>query len=162
MKKLMPFFQILVLAFAFQVGFIVLDCKNAPYNAAIDFARAYFTLDPSMADYLCKGNAPAQHTAKVSNFIDRLKTDMAKCGFDLSMAKSALYHVKTDTVQKNDTEAEVHLIAYRKTAINPVFLFTAKLFDLGKTYHVNETIKMMKEDGRWKVCSPVFDLPADS
>jgi hypothetical protein len=78
------------------------------------------------------------------------------------MAKSALYHVKTDTVQKNDTEAEVHLTAFRRTAINSVFLFTAKLFDLGSPYPVEETIRMMKEDGRWKVCSPVFDLPADS
>jgi hypothetical protein len=77
------------------------------------------------------------------------------------MAKSSLYHVKTHTVQKSDQEAEVELTAYRKTAINPVFYFTAKLFDLGKTTPVKETIKMMKEDGRWKVCSPVFDLAVD-
>lgn len=162
MNKFMPFLRILALALVLQVGFIAMDCNNAPYRAAIDFSRAYFILDPNMADHLCKGDMPTQHAAMISNFIDQLKTDMAKCGFDLSMAKSALYHVKTKTVQMNDTEAKVYLTAYRRTAINPVFLFTAKLFDLGKTYHVKETLKMMKEDGRWKVCSPVFDLPADS
>ncbi|MFH0730651.1 MAG: hypothetical protein V2B19_30435 [Pseudomonadota bacterium] len=161
-NKLMPFLLILVLALVLQVGFMALDCQNAPYRVAMEFAGAYFNLDPAMADYLRKGDASERQTAIVSNFIDRLKEDTAKRGFDLSMAKSALYHVRTKTVQKNDTEAEVHLAAYRRTAINPVFLFTAQWFDLGKAYYVEETIRMMKEDGHWKVCSPVFDLPAGS
>jgi hypothetical protein len=162
-NKLMPFVWILALALLLQAGFVLLDCKKTPYQAAMTFARAYFSLDPAMADQLCKGEAPSQQTAAmVSNFIERLKADTARRGFDLGMAKSTLYHVKTSTVRKSDKEAEVHFTAYRRTAINPAFVFVAKFFDLGKTYRVEETIKMMKEDGHWKVCSPVFDLAADS
>jgi hypothetical protein len=161
-NKFMPLIGIVALALVLQAGFIVLDCKNTPYRAAMSFACAYFNLDPAMADHLCKGNAPSLQATKVSNFIDQLKADMAKRGFDPSMAKSTLYHVKTSTVQKNDMEAEVHLTAYRRTALNPVFQYTARLFDLGKHYPVSETIRMIKEDGHWKVCSPVFELPEDS
>lgn len=160
-KRFMPFVMVLVLGLVLQAGFVVLDCKDTPYREAVDFSRAYFSLDPSMADQLYKGEDPARQTAIVSRFIEQSKMDTAERGFSPAMAKSALYHVKTNTVQKSDQEAEVHLTAYRRTAINPVFFFTAKLFDLGKTYHVEETIRMMKEDGRWKVCSPVFDLAAD-
>ena len=115
-----------------------------------------------MADQLCKGDSPAQQSTMVSSFIERSKADTAKRGLSPAMAKSTLYHVKTQTVQQSDKEAAVHLTAYRRTAINSIFLFTAKLFDLGKTDHVKETIRMIKEDGRWKVCGPVFDLSADS
>lgn len=158
----MPFVMALALGLVLQAGFVVLDCKDAPYRAAVDFTRAYFSLDPAMADQLCKGPDTVQQTTVVSRFIEQSIRDTAESGFGPEMAKSAIYHVKTNTVQKNDQEAEVHLTAYRRTAINPVFLFTAKLFDLGRTYHVEETIKMVKEDGRWKVCGPVFDLAADS
>lgn len=161
-NKFKPFVLVLVLAGLLQAGFVLLDCKKTPYWAAMDFARAYFSLDPTMADQLYKGDAPDRQTIMVANFIERSKMDTAERGFSPAMAKSALYHVKTHTVQISDNEAAVHLTAFRRTAINPIFLFTAKLFDLGKTYPVEQTIKLMKEDGRWKICGPVFDLAADS
>jgi hypothetical protein len=160
-NKLMPFVLTLVIGVLLQAGFVMLDCKEAPYKIAMDFTRAYFSLDPAMANHLCKGEDPAGQATMVSSFIERSKTDMVKRGLSPAMTKSGLYHVKTYTVQKSDREAEVQLTACRKTAINPVFYFTAKLFDLGKTTPVKETIKMMKEDGRWKICGPVFDLAVD-
>jgi hypothetical protein len=160
-NKLMPFILALVISVLLQAGFVALDCQEAPYRAALDFTRAYFNLDPAMMDHLYKGEGQAGQAIMVSSFIERSKADMAKRGLSPAMAKSYLYHVKTHTVHKNDQEAEVWLTAYRKTAINPVFFFTAKLFDLGKTQRVDETIKMVKEDGRWKVCGPVFDLAVD-
>lgn len=161
-NRLMPLVLAVVLGLVLQAGFTVLDCKETPYHAAIDFTRAYYRLDPAMAHRLCQTGEPEQQTAIVADFIYRTRSETKNRGFDLGMAKSTLYHVKTNTVQKSDTEADVHLTASRRTAINPVFPFVARFFDLGKTYHVDETIQMVKEDGRWKVCGPVFDLTADS
>jgi hypothetical protein len=158
----MPFVWVFALGLLLQAGFVLLDCKKAPYQAATAFAHAYFSLEPAMAGYLWKGDAAAQQATIVSSFIELSKADTVKRGYNLSMVKNTLYHVRTNTVQKSDREAEVRLTAYRRTAINPAFVFIAKFFDLGKTYHVEETIRMIKEDGRWKVCSPVFDLAADS
>jgi hypothetical protein len=161
-NRFMPFVRVLLLGLLLQAVFIILDCKQTPYQAAMDFACAYSRLDPAMVNYLYKGDDPDRQTARVLDYIDRTKTAMVKRGFDVSMAKSSLFHVKTTTVQKSDKEAEVCLTASRKTAINPVFSFVAKAFDLGRTDHVQETIKMTKEDGRWKVRGPVFELSAES
>lgn len=158
-NKLLPFVLAFVISVLLQLGFVMLDCKEAPYRAATDFSRAYFSLDPAMAEHLCKGEEQA---VRVSNFIERSKAEMAERGLSPAMAKSILYHVKTRTVQKSDREAEVQLTANRRTAINPVFYYTAKFFNLGKAHPVEETIKMMKENGQWKVCGPVFDLAADN
>lgn len=158
MNRFMPFVLTIVLAVLLQAGFIALDCKHSPYQVAAKFAQAYFRLDPAMADQLCATAKPSQPSAMVADYIFRTREETSKRGFDLGMAKSVLYHVKTHTVQTSDTDAQVHFTALRRTAINPVFPVIAKLFDLGKEYKVDETIQMIKENGKWKVCCPVFDL----
>lgn len=158
----MPFVKILVLGLALQAVFVLLECKRAPYQAAVDFACAYFKLDPAMANYLYIDNDPEKQKALVSNHIEKAVKDMKERGLNPSMAKSSIYHVKTVTVQKSEKEAEVYLTAFRKTAINPVFYLVAKTFDLGKTYPVEEMIRMTKVEGKWKVCGPVFELSSDS
>ncbi|MDX9788767.1 MAG: hypothetical protein RBT11_18460 [Desulfobacterales bacterium] len=157
-NRLMPFVLTLVIAVLLQAAFIVLDCKQTPYQVAADFARAYFRLDPAMANYLCATQKPKQQTAIVADFIQRTTNETRQRGFDIGMAKSSLYELKTHTVQKSDTEADVHLTAHRRTAINPVFPIIAAFFKLGKVHEVHETIKVVKENGQWKVCSPVFDI----
>jgi hypothetical protein len=43
--------------------------------------------------------------------------------------------------------------------INPVFTIIGKLFFIGETYEVDETLNIIKEDGKWKVCGRAFLLP---
>lgn len=157
-NRLMPFVLTLVLAVLLQAGFVALDCKQTPYHVATEFARAYFRLDPAMADYLCAPSRSKRQNDTVADFIYRIANETSQRGFSPCMAKGALYELKTHTVQKSDAAAEVHLTAHRRTAINPVFPVIGGFFNLGKTFNVEETIKMVKENGRWKVCPPVFDI----
>ena len=43
-------------------------------------------------------------------------------------------------------------------AINSVFALVAKIFRIGKTHQVDETLTAVKEDGRWKICGTPFAL----
>ncbi len=163
MKRILPLLLVLVLAAVLQAGFIQSEKKQTPYSAAIDFTRAYFQLDPSMANDIASGGQSGNLSAPVAAFLQRTKGQTAERGFGLGMARSMLYDVKTQTVQTSPTEAKVHLTADRRTAINPVFFQIARMFDLGKIYPVDATLHMCKQDGKWKVRLPVFDLAmADS
>ena len=157
-RRLKPFIITIVLALLLQLGFIALDCKHAPYEVAVNFAKAYYRLDPAMAVYLRTTGTPGQNSAMVNDFIYRTGEETKNRGFDLGMAKSVLFNLKTHTVFKSDTEAQVLLTASRRTAINPVFPIIASIFKLGKITEVNETISMIKENGAWKVICPVFNL----
>jgi hypothetical protein len=158
MKRILPLLLVVALAAVIQLAFIESESEPTPYQAAIDFANAYFRLDPSMANDLAMSGQPGQPSAPVASFLQRTMDQTAERGFGIGMAKSMLFDVKTETVQTSDTEARVHLTAIRRTAINPVFCLIGKFFNLGKSYPVDATITMCKQDGKWKVRLPVFDL----
>ena len=54
--------------------------------------------------------------------------------------------------------AEVRLHAKRRTSINPIFALIGKFFLIGETHVVDETIPVVKKDGRWKICETLFSL----
>jgi hypothetical protein len=35
----------------------------------------------------------------------------------------------------------------------------SRIFFLGETYHMEETLRLVKEDNRWKVCGEPLALP---
>ena len=79
-------------------------------------------------------------------------------GFDVSWMKMVLSHIETETQMVDDNVAEVRINCNRRRAVNPVFALVAKLFSLGETYNVEETLTLVKEDGLWKVCGEPFAL----
>ncbi|MCG6909860.1 MAG: hypothetical protein LJE94_07010 [Deltaproteobacteria bacterium] len=147
---------VIVLGIILQAMLIGLYAVPAPYKTAVAFTKAYYKLDPSMEDYLCQDsrlddgvNVTAQYLYEKSSYAKSL-------GFDKSFLKSQLYHIETHTAFTSDTEATVTISAVRRTAINPVFAWVAKLFRIGGTYPVEGTIDVVKENGRWKVCAESF------
>ena len=77
-------------------------------------------------------------------------------GFDINFLKNKLYHIETETISKNDTEARIRITGKIRVAINSVYPVVAKLFDIGSTHEVDEIIRVIKEDGQWKVCGKTF------
>ena len=53
-KKFLTFTSIIMLALILQVILAVADQRDNPEKAAVEFAEAYFWLDPAMADRLCQ------------------------------------------------------------------------------------------------------------
>ena len=45
-----------------------------------------------------------------------------------------------------------------KRAIHPVFAYFLRMWNMGATYHLDEVVDMVKEEGRWKVCGYDYAL----
>ena len=69
-----------------------------------------------------------------------------------------LSHIETETQMVDENVAEVRINCNRRRAVNPVFALVAKIFSLGETYEVQETLTLVKEDDLWKVCGEPFAL----
>jgi hypothetical protein len=163
-KEISSLVIVVFIGLLLQVGLIALDCTQAPYKTAVSYARARYALNPSMARYLCSGSGESSctnessecHNAEVEDLIYNATLKAAERGFEKSIAKYTLSHIETHTEYLDDanTTAVVHLTATRRMAINPLYAFVARLFKMGNTYEVDESIRLKKlEDGQWRVCS---------
>jgi hypothetical protein len=151
-SKYGPLVVVICLGIVLQVILVFASCSSSPYDTAVAFTKAYFKLDPSMADYLCEESKTVDDLDVVAGYIHRAASAAKARGFDTGYVKSQLYNVITETTYISDTEAKVKISASRRTAINPVFAWVAKLFHIGGTYPFEATIDVIKEDGTWKVC----------
>jgi len=134
------------------------DCKETPYRAVVEFSKAYFKLDDSMADRLCAESKMVDDVDVVEQYIEQAVEDAESRGFGKNFAKSKLYNIETHTTFKGDDQALVRITGKRRTAINPVYPIISKLFDLGKTYKVEAEINVIKEEGKWKVCDNLLSI----
>ena len=132
------------------------DTRSTPGKTAVEFTKAYFSLDASMSEYLCK---ELMEEDVVDKHINQVAQDAQVLGFKLNYMRSMLYHIETDIVSRDETEAKIRITCERKRMINPVFTIIGKLFFIGETYEVDETLNIIKEDGKWKVCGRAFSLP---
>jgi hypothetical protein len=148
----------LLLAMLLQVAFVFADASDTPARAAVEVAEAYFKLDPAMADRICEERRVVDDIDVVESYLDRMQREAEARGFDLGMMKKGLYHVETEVLVRSDQEARVRVSGVLRTRINPVYAWVAGLFHLGSTEHVEETIDLIKEDGRWKACGGLFSL----
>jgi hypothetical protein len=150
--------SVLIVGLILQLFLGFLDSRDTPAKTAVEFAKAYFNLEPSMGDYLCAEYTADEENNAVAAHIQRVADEARIGGFELNYMRSRLFAVHTEVVSLNDSEAEVRITAERKRNINPVFTIIAKLFFIGETYRVDQTLKLIKEDGEWKVCGKAFDL----
>ena len=147
--------------FLLQVLLAFADTRDTPNKAVAEFSKAYFKLDKSMADRICKERLLSEDVDVIDQHIYLAGEEAKKRGFDVSFMKNKLYHIETEIITQNDTEAQVRITGKRRVAINPVYPIVTKLFDIGGTYEVDETIHVIKEEGKWKVCGDLFSLPVN-
>jgi hypothetical protein len=132
------------------------DTRSTPGKTAVEFTKAYFSLDASMSEYLCK---ELMEEDVVDKHIKQVAQDAQVLGFKLNYMRSMLYHIETDIISEDESEAKIRITCERKRMINPVFTIIGKLFFIGETYEVDETLNIIKEDGKWKICGRAFSLP---
>jgi hypothetical protein len=133
------------------------DTRSTPGKTAVEFTKAYFRLDASMSEYICK---ELMEEGVVDKHINQVAQDAQVLGFKLNYMRSMLYHIKTDIISEDESEAKIRITCERKRLINPVFTIVGKLFFIGETYEVDETLNIIKEDGKWKICGRAFSLSA--
>lgn len=156
--RFMTIISVLVIGAILQIILGFADHQNTPVKTAVAFAKAYYNLDPSMAEYLCSDYVGSEDSDIVSDYLTRVGDDARVNGFEFNYMRSHLYSIHTRIVSQDDAEAEVHITAERKRNINPIFTLVGKFFFLGETYEVDDTLKLIKEDGHWKVCGRAFSL----
>ena len=156
--KFLTFTSIIMLALILQVVLAVADQRDNPEKAAVEFAEAYFWLDPSMADRLCKDLTQDAEDNAVQNYLQRVDQRARSLGYEFDYMKQGLYHIDVKASMKDADTAVVTLKGERRRTINPVFGLVARWFFMGETHPVEETLELVREAGSWKVCGKPFQL----
>ena len=149
---------VIISAFILQIVLVTADHHESPGKAAVEFSKAYFKLNESMGERLCREITEDGASDVVSDYLYRMADQAKSEGFDVSWMKMALLNIETETQMVDDNVAEVRINCNRRRNINPVFAIVAKIFCLGETYEVEETLTLVKEDDLWKVCGEPFAL----
>ena len=151
---------IVVVALVLQVVLIFADRyqPDSPGKAAVEFSKAYFKLNECMAYRLCSDMAADEETDVVGDYINRVADEARAHGFKPSWMRMALGHIEVETKMIDENTAEVHLTSSRMRSINPVFGAVSKIFFLGESYEVEETLTVVKEEDGWKVCGQPYSL----
>jgi hypothetical protein len=156
-SKFLTYTAIAMLALILQVVLAVADQRDTPEKAAREFAMAYFWLDDSMAERLCRRLASGDDPA-APEYLQRVAREARELGYGFEYMKQDLFGVHLKTTMKDPASAEVTITGQRRRAINPVFGVIAKLFAVGETHPVEATLDLVKEGDRWKVCGRPFAL----
>lgn len=142
----------LLLGVLLQVVFSLADGKDTPKKVAVAFSKAYFMVDPAMSKRVCDRLLNIDGVKLGDQFIRRQAKEAQLMGFSPNFMKCALFHIETEILSQDENSATVKLTAIRKRNLNPVFTFIGRLFNLGTTYHVDQVLELVRENGRWKVC----------
>ena len=157
-NKFMVLASVVIVALVLQVGLIFADRHDSPGKAAVEFSKAYFKQNGCMAYRLCSEVLADEETDVVGDYINRVADEARTNGFKPSWMRMALSHIEVATEMLDENTAEVHLTSSRMRSPNPVFGVVSKIFFLGQSYEVEETLTVVKEDDGWKVCGQPFSL----
>jgi hypothetical protein len=150
---------VLIIGFLVQLLFSVTDAIDTPNKAVVQFSKAYFNLDKSMAQKICKERLASEDVDIIDQYIYLSAKEAKERGFGINCMKNKLYHIQTETISKKENEAQIRITGKIRVSINPVYPIVAKLFNIGATHEVDEIINVIREDGKWKVCGSLFSLP---
>jgi hypothetical protein len=150
---------VLIIGLLVQLLFSVADAIDTPNKAVVQFSKAYFNLDKSMAKKICKERLASEDVDVIDQYIYLSAKEAKDRGFGINFMKNKLYHIETETLSKKENEAQIRITGKIRVSINPVYPIVANLFNIGATHEVDKIINVIKEDGKWKVCGSLFSLP---
>lgn len=153
-----PLILVVLVGIVFQAIFIGIESKDTPNKAVIEFAQAYFKLDPSMSERLCDEMKVVDDVDMVDQHIFQVTEEGKNRGFEKNFVRSKLYHIDTYTLSKSNTQAQIRLTGKRRAHINSVYKIIAQIFCLGATHEVDKTFNVIKEGGKWKVCTDLNSI----
>ena len=157
-NKFMVAASVVIIAFVLQVVLIIADRHDSPGKAAVEFSKAYFKQNECMADRLCNDVLADGELDVVGDYIDRVADEARANGFKPSWMRMALSHTELKVEMLDENTAEVYLTGSSMRSVNPLFGVVSKLFLLGETFDVKETLTVVKEDSGWKVCGQPYSL----
>jgi len=157
-NKFMVVASVVIVWLVLQVGLIIADRHDSPGKAAVEFSKAYFKQNECMADRLCSDVLADEEYDVVGDYINRVADEARADGFKPSWMRMALTHTEVEVEMLDENTADVHLTSRRMRSINPVYGLVSKVFFLGESYDVDETLTVIKEADGWKVCGQPYSL----
>lgn len=155
-RNLIPLVLVVLLGVAVQVVLVAAQTKDAPAEAAVEFTEAFYKMSPSVTDRMC-GDL-REDEGNVDDLFYKAVAEARARGFSASYPKMQLFNVHTVVLAQDATSAQVELSCTMKRAIHPAFAYFLKMWNMGETYHLDDVLDLVKEDGHWKVCSYDFAL----
>jgi hypothetical protein len=150
---------LVILAVCFQVVFVFADSRPSATGTAIDFCKAYLLLDTDMEQYMSSDLiGDEEQGSPVAAYIQAMSDDAHARGFKIDMLRQTIDHVEAETLAQDAESATIQLTGESRTCINPVFAYVAKLFRLGQRRHFETTLKLVKQDGKWKVSGVPYGM----
>jgi hypothetical protein len=158
-KNLMIVGFVVVIFVILQGILISVGKVDNPAEAAVDFTKAYYMLDgAAMSELLCNELAEDEEADVVGAYLHSVADQARSMGFSQDYMRNQLSHVKTEIQMTDENSARVRITGERMRSINPVYAIVGRLFFLIESHEVDDTLTLVKEEGRWKVCGKPFSL----
>ena len=157
-NKFVVLASVVIVAFVLQIALIFADRHDSPGKAAVEFSKAYFKQNECMAYRLCSDLIADEETDVVGDYIGRVADEARAHGFKPSWMRMGLSNTEVEVKMLDENSAEVHLTSSSMRSVNPVFGIVSKLFFLGESFDVDETLTVIKEADGWKVCGQPYSL----
>lgn len=152
---LTPIAIVIGIAIVLQLALIGVDCQQTPDKIARNFAEAYYYIQPDMQDYVC----PALiEDGAVSDYLYQKEQEAYLHGFSTNYLRRKFIELHLKAVDTGADTIKFHLEGITRTCINPAFMVIGKLFGIGRNYHVEGTIDLVKENGQWRVCGNPLNI----
>ncbi len=143
---------VILLGIFLQVLFAFGDEQDTPNKAVVEFAEAYFWFDSeTMNDRLCDESKVVDDVDMTDRHVYLAEKKAKLLGYGLFYTKEKLYHVETYTISKDHEKAEIRLVCERKPPLQ-------SFFTRRPPKKVDETINLIKEGKKWRVCGSPFSL----
>ena len=154
-RNLIPLVLVLLLGILVQVVLVAAQPKETPAGAAVEFTKAFYKMSPSAAERMC---GDLLEEEDVNDIFYAAAEDAKARGFSASYPKMQLFHVQAVVLAEDEASAQVQLSCSMKRAIHPAFAYFAKMWNIGATYHLDEVVDLVSEEGQWKVCGYDYAL----
>jgi len=127
--------------------------NDSPEKVVKNFAKAYFMLDNSMAQYLAK-----DAVNKIDPYLEKKATEARNRGYKISFLQKFPTRMNIKIINMNDSSATVEFDAITIRNINPVFRIIGSALDLLEQYKVHDIITLVKENQEWKISPGAFEM----
>jgi len=149
---------VLLLGILLQLIMVAADTRNTPHDAAVAFSKAYFGLYPELAQTMANNGVNEDEVDVADAYLHSKYLEAAARGYELKRLRKSFSNIHTKTIAKDATTTTIQISGTTRTIINPVFGFVGKIFFITSPTKVEETINLVKENGKWKVSGQPFDL----
>ncbi len=157
--------RLISLLAALLIGFVLHASSawaegSAPAQVVKDFTKAYYMLEPSMADFLSEDALINKNDVNMVDLYLRLQeNDAYNRGYQTSYLQMKPILMKTKVLSMDDTSAQIQINATTIRSINPLYRIVGYVFCILEEHEVQDTITLVKEDGAWKIGPGAFNLP---